>query len=196
MSPLHRQRKSIRLKDFDYSSPGEYFVTICTHNHNCIFGEIINEEMQFNKIGKIVAGCWKEIPEHFSNVELDEYVVMPNHVHGIIILNETVGVEYIQPLQKTYQHVIPKSLGSIVRSFKAAVTRQCRKTGNQDFHWQRGYYEHIIRNDKDLNNTRDYILNNPIKWWSDSSREIIDNINIDLIYDISRDKENPERPKI
>ena len=175
MSLVYPQRKSIRLKEYDYSQPGEYFVTICTNEHDYKFGEIVNEEMRLDEMGKIVKGCWEEIPIHFSNVELDEYVVMPNHVHGIIILNERVGVEYIQPLQKTFQHVIPKSLGSIVRSFKAAVIRQFRKNGYPDFLWQRNYFEHIIRNDKELNNIRDYIVNNPLKW--------------------SIDEENPNRKK-
>ena len=114
----------------------------------------------------IVEQCWKEIPNHFPNVDLDAFVVMPNHVHGIIILNESVGVEYIQPLQKTFQHIVPNSIPSIVRSYKAAVTLGCRKMRSQ-FHWQRNYYEHIIRDDKDMNNIREYIANNPLQWAAD-----------------------------
>jgi putative transposase len=108
--------------------------------------------------------CWKEIPKHFISAEMDEYIIMPNHIHGIIIIDPSVGVEYIQPLQKTFQHIIPKSLGSIIRSYKAAVTRECRKYGYNDLCWQRNYYDRIIRNDKELNNVRDYVRNNPLQW--------------------------------
>jgi putative transposase len=176
---LHH-RKSIRLKHYNYSSPGEYFVTICTHKKVCVFGEVVEDEVRITPIGEIAERCWEEIPKHFPNVELDEHIVMPNHIHGIILLNETnkVGAEYIQPLPKvnhiqplpkTFQHVISKSLGSIIRSYKAAVSRECRKRKNYDFSWQRNYYEHIIRDDKDLNNIREYILNNPIKWYLDEN---------------------------
>jgi REP element-mobilizing transposase RayT len=121
--------------------------------------------MRLSRVGTLVKSCWEEIPLHFSNVELDEYVIMPNHIHGLLILREsTVGAEYIQPLQKTFQHVVPNSIPSIVRSFKAAVTRECRKKNYQGFCLQRNYYEHIIRDDNDLNNTGEYILNNPLKW--------------------------------
>jgi putative transposase len=86
-----RKRKSIRLKEYDYSSPGEYFVTICTHDQKCIFGDVINEEMHLSQEGIIARHYWMEIPEHFHNAVLDEFIIMPNHVHGIIILTEPVG---------------------------------------------------------------------------------------------------------
>jgi REP element-mobilizing transposase RayT len=124
----------------------------------------VDGQVRLNEIGKIVEICWKEIPSHFMNVELNEFVVMPNHLHGIIKINEPVGVQNIEPLQNTYQHVIPKSLGSIIRSYKAAVTHECRKYRYHNFHWQRNYYEHIIRNDNELNNIRDYIHNNVLQW--------------------------------
>jgi REP element-mobilizing transposase RayT len=134
-----------------------------------VFGEVMEDEVRLTPMGEIAKRCWEEIPKHFPNVELDAHVVMPNHIHGIIILNDPVGVEYIQPLPKTFQHVISKSLGSIVRSYKAAVSRECQKRKYYDFSWQRNYYEHIIRDDKDLNNIREYILNNPIKWYLDEN---------------------------
>ena len=170
METINRHhRKSVRLKEYDYSQSGEYFVTICTHNHECTLGEIINGEMRLNEIGKIVGKCWKEIPSHFTNVGLDEFVVMPNHLHGILTINEpwvenvqpntNVGVQNFEPLpQNTYQHIIPKSLGSIIRSYKAAVTHECRECGYHDFRWQRNYYDRIIRNDKELDNIREYIF--------------------------------------
>jgi putative transposase len=155
------------LKEYDYSQPGEYFITICTNDKKCVFGEVIEEKTTLSSVGEIVKKYWEEIPMHFPNVELDEFVIMPNHVHGIIIINGHVGVEYIQPLQNKYQHVIPKSLGSIIRSYKAAVTRECYKNNHSYFKWQSLFYDRIIRSDKELSNIRDYINNNPLKWHLD-----------------------------
>jgi putative transposase len=162
------------MRDYDYSMPGGYFVTICTYDRQCILGEIVGEEMLLNETGKIVSRCWKEIPNHFRGVELDAFITMPNHIHGIIVIKDDdgdlemnkhiVGVENFQPLQKQFQHVIPQSLGSIVRSYKAAVTRECRERDFQGFRWQRNYYDHIIRDDKDLDNIREYIANNILRW--------------------------------
>ncbi len=121
-----RHRRVIRLKEYDYSQSGEYFVTVCTHGHECTLGKIINGQMRLNEIENIVEKCWKVFPCHFKNVELDKFVIMPNHLHGILILNESVGVQNFAPLQNTYQHIIPKSLGSIIHSYKAAVTQECR----------------------------------------------------------------------
>jgi hypothetical protein len=100
MKTINRpHRRSVRLKEYDYSQPGEYFVTICTHNHESTLGEIINGEMRLNEIGKIAEKCWKEISRHFMNVQLDEFVVMPNHLHGILTINEP-WFEYVQPNTK------------------------------------------------------------------------------------------------
>jgi putative transposase len=82
----------MRLKEYDYSQPGEYFITICTYNHECIFGNIVDEEMKLSTEGAIAQRCWEKIPKHFSNVQLDEYSIMPNHVHGILILTERMVV--------------------------------------------------------------------------------------------------------
>ncbi len=174
-------RKSIRLQEFDYSQPGGYFVTLCTHEKVCVFGDVVEDEVRLSSIGIIAKRCWDEIPKHFPMAELDEYIVMPNHIHGIIVLNDhgrdgqlngmnnTVGVEYIQPLPTNFQHVISNSLGSIVRSYKAAVSRECRKQNIYDFSWQRNYYDHIIRDGKDLDRICEYIIENPIKWYLDEN---------------------------
>jgi hypothetical protein len=183
MIATRHKRKTIRLKDYDYSQPGEYFITICTYNKVYILGEIVADEMRLSREGIIAQQYWRQIPSHFKNVELDEYTKdapycgatfsglrLPNHLHGILILCEhTVGIEYIQPLQKTFQHVIPNLIPSIIRSFKAAVTLECSKMESH-FHWQRNYYEHIIRGNKDLDNIRDYITGNVLKWAFDSNR--------------------------
>jgi putative transposase len=182
-------RRSIRLQKYDYSREGAYFITICTHNRECIFGEIVGSKMLLNDWGKMVRKCWTEIPAHQPNIALDEFIIMPNHIHGIIFIHQTVGdygnivgVQYIEPLHNhnstnnhnhtthnEYQHIIPGSIGVIIRGFKSAVTKWSRQ--NETIHtvWQRNYYEHIIRNDSELNRIREYIQNNPLKWELDKN---------------------------
>ncbi|MCI0708340.1 MAG: hypothetical protein L0Y80_12750 [Ignavibacteriae bacterium] len=167
-------RRSIRLKEYDYSQEGAYFITICTYERECVFGNIVEEKMNLSSIGKIADECWVKIPEHFPNVQLDEHVVMPNHIHGILCITDRVGVQYIEPLQRQnrYQHVIPKSLGSIIRSYKAAVTRISHRNKSLEFKWQRDYYEHIIRNEKELIRIRQYIADNVLRWFYDEENPI------------------------
>jgi hypothetical protein len=95
--PQRRHRRSIRLRGYDYSQAGAYFITICTQDRACLFGEIVDGEMRPNAAGRMVKQCWQEIPAHFSHVELDEFVVMPNHVHGILIITNTVGTTHASP---------------------------------------------------------------------------------------------------
>lgn len=166
-SSIHN-RKSIRLKEYDYSQPCEYFITICTFNKICIFGEVIEEKIILSSIGEIAKKCWEEIPERFPTVRLDEHVIMPNHVHGIIIITE--GRDLINqiptsnfPLMKN-----PKiTLGKIIRHYKARTAKRIHDSGYDEFEWQSLYYDRIIRNDKELNNIRDYIINNPREWFFD-----------------------------
>mgnify|MGYP001114696632 CR=1 FL=1 len=143
---------------------GAYFVTICCHNRECLFGEIADDGIKLNLIGEISKKYWLRINEHYKNTNLDNFIIMPNHIHGIIIINNIVGVQYIEPLHNEYQHIIPKSIGSIIRTYKSTVSRWCNKNGYNNFKWQRNYYEHIIRNEKELNQIREYIINNPLKW--------------------------------
>lgn len=164
------KRKSIRLKEFDYSNTGWYYVTICSYEKQKVFGNIIKGKMELNKLGKIVEEEWLKTKKIRNNVDLDDYVIMPNHVHGIIII-ESRG-ELNSPRSEGVMHYAPtntfkspsQSLGSIVRGFKSAVTKQIRIAGVINFKWQRNYYDHIIRNDKDLHRIRTYIQNNPLKW--------------------------------
>jgi len=172
-------RRSTRLRGYDYSKPGAYYVTICTLDKKCYFGKIQSGNIKLTPVGSIVKQYWFEIQNHFDKVKckLDKFVVMPNHVHGILILANTknVGFQYIEPLRRDvasrqtnkYQRVIPRSIGSIIRCYKAAVTRWCNRMGYKYFHWQRGFYDHVIRDDRDLNRIRDYIINNPLKWHLD-----------------------------
>jgi REP element-mobilizing transposase RayT len=154
------QRRSIRLKDYDYSHEGAYFETICTQNKVSVFGEVMNCEMRLNKFGTIINECWAEI---------DAFVVMPNHVHGIVtIVGICRGTACRAPTEQ-FGRPTPSSLPTIIRSFKSAVTKRTNALRNNPGHrlWPRNYYEHVIRNEHDLNDIRQYILDNPVKWGMD-----------------------------
>ena len=131
-----------------------------------MLGNINDGTINFSPIGKIPHQFFFEIPKHFKDVELDEFIIMPNHVHGIIVINSYVGVQIFEPLRKQnqFQHTIPSSIGSIIRTYKSAVTHWCKENSYEHFKWQRNFYEHIIRDENDLNQTREYIINNPLKW--------------------------------
>jgi len=157
---------SIRLKGYDYRAAGYYFVTICTYKWQCIFGDIIEGEMRLNEFGKIVHRCWNEIPIHFEHTELDYFVIMPNHFHGIIIINRSGTACRATTEERQFGKSIAGALSTIIGSFKSAVTRSTnilRKTPGTTV-WQRNFYDRIIRNDKELFNIRQYIINNPLKW--------------------------------
>jgi REP element-mobilizing transposase RayT len=162
MQQAHK-RKSIRLKEYNYSQPGEYFVTICTQGHEYTFGKIIDGEMQLSKVGKVVKECWEKIPAHFKNAELDSYIIMPNHLHGIIIICECNSRgEVTSPLHMPM-------LGQIIAYFKYQSTKLVNEMYGTPGKkcWQRNYYDRIIRNEKELNTIRDYIANNIVTWVPD-----------------------------
>lgn len=173
--------ESARLKGWDYSSPGAYFVTIITKNRACYFGNVKNGFMCLNELGEIAKQCFEKIPEHFPFVSPDVFVIMPNHVHGIIIINDkngnktSVGVQNIVETQdvaslrssKNKFGPQSKNLASIVRGYKIGVTKYAREN-NIPFQWQSRYYDHIIRDEKSLNNIRRYIINNPLNWQKDA----------------------------
>jgi len=167
-----------RLQDWDYSASAFYYVTICTKDRVCCLAEIKNKQIYLSKIGKVVFNCWNNIPEHCKNVKLDDWIIMPNHLHGIIIIgnDKDFGINrrdrvYPVSTDDKFGHVKPKSLSSIINTFKGAVTRQCNRE-NLDFQWQSNYYEHIIRNEKDLARIKKYIANNPINWQFDRNNPI------------------------
>jgi len=139
-----------------------YYVTICTHRKDCVFGEIINRKMHLSPIGKVVSEYWKQIPNHHTDVALDEFVVMPNHVHGIVVI---VGATHASP-NSAKPGLKPRSLGSTIGSFKSAVTKRVNEFHNSPdaTFWQRNYYEHIIRDERELNLIRQYIASNPLQW--------------------------------
>ena len=163
---LHN-RRSIRLKEFDYSTPWWYYITICTFNRNNLFGKIENGEMILNKFGLIVEEEWLKTEILRKDIELDYFVIMPNHFHGIPIINSRDTARCVPTNEKRkFGKMFPGSLSVIVRSFKSAVTKRINELKNSPGKpvWQKNYFEHIIRNQIDLNNIRKYIELNPLKW--------------------------------
>lgn len=165
MEPQERlpQRRSIRLSDYDYSRSGVYFITICAHERRCFFGEVVGEAIRLSQLGRIVEAECLRSPEIRREVELDAYVIMPNHLHGIVAIDQTVHIDAIEPRSRR------RSLGSFVNAFKATTTRrinELRATPGAAV-WQRNYYEHIVRSEDELNRIREYIAINPAKWAAD-----------------------------
>ncbi len=174
-NPHIHHRRSIRLKGYDYSQAGLYFITICVEKRECLFGTIINGEMHLNEAGVMVKTEWLKLNERFNNIALHEFVVMPNHFHAIL---EIVGAsKKIAPTDTTTENsteVKNKTVGDMVGAFQSIVTvqyiRGVKNLGWTPFNgklWQRNYYEHIIRNEKSYRNISNYILNNPLKWKED-----------------------------
>jgi REP element-mobilizing transposase RayT len=174
--PERHQRRSIRLKGYDYSQSGIYFITICTHSKEWLFGHVVKGKMRLSSYGRIVKDEWLKTAYLRGNIVLDKYVVMPNHFHGILMLAKCRGTARRAPtkVRKTSRYEqfgkpICNSVPTIIRSFKSAVTKRINELRNTPSYavWQRNYYEHVIRNDYDLNEIRQYILNNPLKWQFD-----------------------------
>lgn len=186
--PQKHHRRSIRLKGYDYSQEGAYYVTIVTWQREFLFGEIVNQEMMLSPYGEIVQKWWEEIPVHFLNVETGAFVIMPNHIHGIIyILEERRGTvpvpkddgeitisqndEMVGVIQGGGTPPLRRpTLGQIIAYFKYQSTKEMNKadnTGTVTKFWQRNYYEHIIRDETDLQNKTDYIESNPLLWDED-----------------------------
>ena len=158
-------RRSIRLKEYDYTQTGGYFVTICTENRKSIFGEIINGSVQLNKSGSIIAATWPWLSDQYPYVKLDVWVIMPNHFHGIVFLfNDPMGGSRTAPTKT-------KSLGRLIGVFKTVSTKRINEIHRNPAQpvWQRNYYEHVIRNETDLEEIREYIQNNPLKWLEDEN---------------------------
>lgn len=193
---LHlRHRRSVRLQGYDYGRSGAYFITVCTKGRACWFGEILGEEMVLTQKGRIVEQCWSAIPEHFEHVSLGAFVVMPNHLHGVIwIADNTVGARHAvpNPQPNAQQGSNPKerfgkpvsgSIPTIIRSFKSAATRAINLLEGraQNGVWQRNYHEHIIRDEEALNSIRAYIANNPARWQYDRENPLADIRTLDPI---------------
>ncbi|MBC7232147.1 MAG: hypothetical protein H5T68_02740 [Chloroflexi bacterium] len=170
-------RRSLRLKGYDYSQAGAYFVTICANHRKCLFGEVVDGEMRMNDAGRMIEKWWLELNRAFPNMETDEYVVMPNHVHGIVVIvgPDHVGADLrVCPDAMGAHHGgahIGAPLPAIIQWFKTMTTneyiRGVRTSGWTPFAgklWQRNYYEHIVRDESSLHRIREYIVNNPLQW--------------------------------
>lgn len=167
-NPAVHHRRSIRLKGYDYTKEGMYFITICCHQHKCWFGEIENENIILNDYGLIAHNQWADLSTRFSNIELDEFVIMPNHVHGIIIINSSGSGASPDPTNPNTKN---PTIGGMVGAYKSLVAVDCLKifkpkndTRIMGKLWQRNYYEHIIRNEQSFNRISEYIRNNPKNW--------------------------------
>lgn len=167
-------RRSIRLRGYDYRTAGVYFVTMCTFQNVCSFGHIRDCQMRKNDLGKIVCEEWLNIARSRKNVQLDQFVLMPNHLHGLIIITDRSlerSHERIQPARKDRSSTTIKagSLGAIIGQFKASVTRRARLANivGSERIWQRNYFEHIVRNEESMNEIRRYIEENPARWHID-----------------------------
>lgn len=176
-------RRSIRLRGYDYTNPGAYFITLVTDKRRLLFGRIVGGAVLLSGLGHIAEACWCAIPEHFPQVELDAFVVMPNHVHGILTLHDreavgsrhgvTLGARHAVPQQiaelERFGKPVPGSLATIVRQYKGSVTRLIpRDPGDPAHVWQRNYYERIIRDDSEWKRIHLYIESNPARWETDT----------------------------
>ena len=185
-NPAKHNRRSVRLRGWDYARASAYFVTVCTQNRECLFGNVVQGEMRLNDFGLRVKNIWDDLPNHYPTVVLDSFVIMPNHIHGIIALTDgltdigaaSVGARFnhaptnhvptmnpmpVEPFIKRH------ALGEIIQGLKSFSTRRINESRNTPgmIIWQRNYHEHIVRNDDELIRIRRYIANNPRKWESD-----------------------------
>ncbi len=172
-------RRSIRLRGYDYSQPGAYFITVCSESRECLFGEIRDGRILLSAFGRIVDDEWHRTIQIRPNVALDAFSIMPNHIHGIIVLDDPPGHEICRdtmhraptPKFERFGKPTSNSIPTIIRGFKSSVTQrvnELRGTPGSPV-WQRNYYEHVIHNEIDLDEIRQYIENNPFKWLEDEN---------------------------
>ena len=196
MAKRAHKRHSTRLRGYDYSQPGAYFITICAQSRENLFGDIFDGEMHLKPQGQIAQGEWARLPTRFETIECGEFVVMPNHVHGILFIvdtgrgaaaniqDENPATTQLRPYTTNHTHthnhtpqtnVTPGSIGAILRAYKSSVTRRINRTRFTSGAplWQRNYYERIIRNENELNLIREYILDNPRSWAEDKENPLV-----------------------
>jgi len=172
--------RSVRVRGYDYTQPGAYFITVCTRDRNSLFGEVVDDQSCLNDFGRITQQEWLRTGLIRTTVQVDEFIVMPNHIHGILIVDEqggsdcrgtvhrapTASVRSYVLSEEQFGRPVPRSVPTIVRSFKATVTTRInalRGTPGKPV-WKRGYYEHIIRSEDELGRIRQYIADNPLRW--------------------------------
>ena len=161
-------RRSTRLPNYDYTRPGAYLVTICTQNRDCILSEISNSKSVLTDLGQQVFASWQWLEKQYPYLKLDEFIIMPNHLHGILVITDNC-----RGGSRTALIAKRKSLGHIVGAFKTISTKWFNKIQGTPGAklWQRGFYEHVIRNDKELDRIREYIANNPARWEFDKENK-------------------------
>jgi putative transposase len=183
MKQRSQHRRSIRLQDYDYTQAGAYFVTIVTQNRACLFGDILAGRSQLNDAGEMVQVAWEELSKNYPGVETDHFVVMPNHIHGVIVLVETGSCacpesggqpQGVAPTKLRFANAgVTRSLSlpDVLHRFKTLTTQRYARGVKEDgwvrFNrrlWQRNYFEHVIRDENALNRIRQYILDNPMRW--------------------------------
>ena len=187
-----KKKKKLRLPYYDYKTPGWYFITICTKNREWYFGKINNNVIILSDIGDIVKNYWFKITEHNENIALDEFIVMPNHLHGIVIIKDDgkipqIGEGYFTNLSKItktipidHLHLVDDerdvdfrwkqqkdNLSTVLGGYKSAVSKAVHENITSDFNWQVSFYDHIIRDEDSLENIQDYIFENPLNWEND-----------------------------
>lgn len=172
--------ESARLPGWNYSFPGAYFITICAKNRNCYFGNISDGKMNLSEMGKIANQYWTEIPDHFNNIRLDEFVVMPNHIHGILVIGNANNNRHPNVVQTPNLGVCTVdmdarndlwksgTIGVIINQYKRICTIRIHKS-NPEFAWQPRFHDRIIRNENELNRIRQYIVDNPKRWEKDNN---------------------------
>ncbi|MEX2431192.1 MAG: transposase [Dehalococcoidia bacterium] len=168
--PDKHHRRSIRLRGYDYGSAGAYSITVVTQERACLFGDVVNGEMKPNHLGDIVQACWEDLPAHYPHAALDAFTLMPNHVHGIIVLS--VGLGVLDGTRSTREGRASRGHGvpEVLRAFKAFSARRINEARGMEGTsvWQRNYYEHVIRDDAEVQATRQYIADNPLQWALDA----------------------------
>lgn len=178
---MAKNRKSIRLETRDYSWSGHYFVTILVGKRECVFGAIKSGKVELSELGKLAFTNWSQIPDHYPNVSLGEFVVMPNHIHGIISITSVRTSRSVRmslqkdkdPVPGWYHNInrfsqpVSGSVSMIVNQFKGSVTRWCKKNQHGYFAWHGRFYDHVIRDNNEYDRIENYIKNNPIEWERD-----------------------------
>jgi REP element-mobilizing transposase RayT len=179
VTPAKHNRRSVRLPDYDYSKPGAYFITICVRNRECLFGEIINGEMRLNEFGEIVSEKWLWLAQQYLYIKLDEFVVMPNHFHGILWIRDISrrGGSRPAPTQSDtfYNDIKIKPVGQLIGVLKTVSAKQVNIARNTVGFpvWQRDFYDHIGHNENELIQIRQYIRNNPSAWDNDNENPVL-----------------------
>jgi len=161
--------ESARLKGWDYSGAGWYFVTLCTRGRECFFGDVVDGEMRLSSIGEIVADEWQRTPTIHPNIALDEWIVMPNHLHGIIVITYRVETPRrgVSTTRQQPSRLQSNSLGSIIGQIKSVCTKRIHAGGCREFEWQERFHDEIIRDERAMHNIREYIIDNPAEWQVD-----------------------------